>query len=395
MSVAIIVIPIIILAALLCIAIPIFLGVFVYGDAKSRGMEPLLWALIAVLAPSFIGLIIYLVVRRNHIVLSCPNCGGDVQENFASCPNCGQKLSASCNKCGTALRPEWKLCPQCGTEITEIGEFTPPVVNKGSNNKKLIGVVVAILLTPVVIMVIAICGFVGFRTSSAVFGVEDITNEIFGEQVHYTEYGILTVSESDLGKEAEDWAAKCKSGKKGVYSKTFYKSEDGKFSSYLGSGVYDMTYAYTVVVINDDNDYIDTWGSLSHYGDAEFLISEEISQCFTEVNAYCDDLRNSPTAEEELVEEYVESTKKSAKKFGNVFVMKFPYSYNIDFNFKTGNFSNMEAEIESESLDIILKDKTDLTYDTGGITYTIPFKGEYYYPIKQRTITETITDKEG
>ena len=108
----------------------------------------------------------------------CPNCGSDVQESFVSCPNCGQKLTASCGKCGTPLRPEWKLCPQCGTEITEIGTFTPPVMNKGSNNKKLIGVVIAILLIPIVLIVIAFCGFVSYGT---ITGHDVIKEEVFKE----------------------------------------------------------------------------------------------------------------------------------------------------------------------------------------------------------------------
>ena len=49
---------------LIAIAVPIVIGVLVYRDAKRREMTgPLAWALAAALAPSFIGLVIYLVVR--------------------------------------------------------------------------------------------------------------------------------------------------------------------------------------------------------------------------------------------------------------------------------------------------------------------------------------------
>ena len=398
MSVMIVMIPIIILAVLLCIALPIFLGVFVYSDAKLRHMEPLLWALIAVLAPSFIGLIIYLVVRRDHIVLSCPSCGSDVQESFVSCPNCGQKLTASCGKCGTPLRPEWKLCPQCGTEITEIGTFTPPVMNKGSNNKKLIGVVIAILLIPIVLIVIAFCGFVSYGT---ITGHDVIKEEVFNDQLvvnefkqhaYYSECDQMTVSEADLGKEAEDWVAKCKSGKKGIYAKTFCKPENGEFSSYLGSGTYNMIYSYMVVVINDENSYIPKFSELMHYGKAEFLISEEMSQTFCEINAYCDNLMGVTEDEKELAEEYVRSSRKAAKEYGNVFVIKYPQSYNICFDFTLGYSRNISEKIQSKSLDIVIKNKTDMTYNTDGMTYTIPLEREYYSPIKRRTITETMTE---
>jgi len=57
---------------LLCILLPIlmiivwvYVLVWVYRDAKSRGMEAGIWVLVVVLA-GILGLIIYLVVRRDH-----------------------------------------------------------------------------------------------------------------------------------------------------------------------------------------------------------------------------------------------------------------------------------------------------------------------------------------
>ena len=50
---------------LLLLLIPILIGVYVYRDAKRRQMNAVAWTAIAVLAPTFIGLIIYLLVRRN------------------------------------------------------------------------------------------------------------------------------------------------------------------------------------------------------------------------------------------------------------------------------------------------------------------------------------------
>ena len=47
-----------------CIALPLSIGILVYRDARNQLMSaPLLWAILAALAPSFIGLIVYLVVR--------------------------------------------------------------------------------------------------------------------------------------------------------------------------------------------------------------------------------------------------------------------------------------------------------------------------------------------
>ena len=49
------------------------IGIAVYHDAKKRGMEPLLWALVATLVPYLLGLIAYLIIR--HPIQSfCPSC---------------------------------------------------------------------------------------------------------------------------------------------------------------------------------------------------------------------------------------------------------------------------------------------------------------------------------
>ena len=57
------------------IAIPVLVGYYVYKDAKKRDMDAVLWTLVAVLVPSLIGLIIYLVVRGNTSTFACPEIG--------------------------------------------------------------------------------------------------------------------------------------------------------------------------------------------------------------------------------------------------------------------------------------------------------------------------------
>lgn len=53
---------------LMCaLAIPLVVGILVYRDADKReDCNPWLWALIAALAPSFVGLIIYLIIRGDY-----------------------------------------------------------------------------------------------------------------------------------------------------------------------------------------------------------------------------------------------------------------------------------------------------------------------------------------
>jgi hypothetical protein len=61
----------IILLILGLLAVWILLAVWVYRDAKKRGMEATLWLLL-VLLTGFIGLIVYLIVRREHPIQQPP-----------------------------------------------------------------------------------------------------------------------------------------------------------------------------------------------------------------------------------------------------------------------------------------------------------------------------------
>ncbi|MDL2234955.1 zinc ribbon domain-containing protein [Christensenellaceae bacterium OttesenSCG-928-L17] len=99
---------------LFLVAVPVVTGVLVYRDAKARQMDAVLWTLVAVLVPSLIGLIIYMVVRRNHPALRCKLCGNHVQEEHMVCSQCGAALKYRCAQCGTAVEPSWAACPMCG-----------------------------------------------------------------------------------------------------------------------------------------------------------------------------------------------------------------------------------------------------------------------------------------
>ena len=82
-----------ILAILLC--------VWVYRDAESRGMSGALW-LIIVLITGIIGLIIYLIVRKEK-----------------RGPAAAAPVTRVCIGCGRAVSPGVKFCPHCGKELPE------------------------------------------------------------------------------------------------------------------------------------------------------------------------------------------------------------------------------------------------------------------------------------
>ena len=65
------------LVALCALAIPLLVGILVYRDADKRvDCNPWPWALIAALAPSFVGLIIYLIIRGDYPIKE-PVCSYD------------------------------------------------------------------------------------------------------------------------------------------------------------------------------------------------------------------------------------------------------------------------------------------------------------------------------
>jgi hypothetical protein len=92
------------------------IGVAVYYDAKRRGMEPLLWALVATLIPYLLGLIAYLIVR--HPVQSlCASCSQPYTPNDVYCKHCGTAVQAQCPSCGRPATSAARFCPQCGARM--------------------------------------------------------------------------------------------------------------------------------------------------------------------------------------------------------------------------------------------------------------------------------------
>ena len=107
-----------VLPVLAMFMIAAFIAVYVYQDARQRGLDPWLWATVAAFVPYFIGLIIYLVARQSAR-RSCAKCGRTLQSDFSNCPYCGEPLSLKCRKCGEAVAADWKVCPHCSTPLSE------------------------------------------------------------------------------------------------------------------------------------------------------------------------------------------------------------------------------------------------------------------------------------
>ena len=179
---------------LLALAVPVLIGVYVYRDAAGRGMNAPLWTLVAVLAPTFVGLIIYLLVRGSYSNLSCPRCGERVQEQFAVCPACGARLKAACAACGHPAEPEWQVCPRCAAPLEpDDGSVTPPVRKQDRLLGKIIVVAVAV---PLVLLVVCVLGMVAFQTTGESSSASSVEMAV-------------TAADYRRGTPLSDWLARC------------------------------------------------------------------------------------------------------------------------------------------------------------------------------------------
>ena len=144
--------------------VPILIGVYVYRDANRRGMNALVWTLIALIAPSLIGFIIYLLVRSSYSDLECPRCQTAIKEEYVLCPKCGAKLRPFCPNCSAPVEPDWKVCPKCAASLEEIGQ---DVVVPTRKKDKSLGVILLLVILIPVILIIAFVGLFTFQMAGS------------------------------------------------------------------------------------------------------------------------------------------------------------------------------------------------------------------------------------
>ena len=90
--------------------------VYVYHDARRRGMNQALWALIAAFVPYLIGFVIYFLTRK-PLPAICPACGKATPHEAVHCPHCGHALKAKCASCGAVVEKDHQYCPACGKAV--------------------------------------------------------------------------------------------------------------------------------------------------------------------------------------------------------------------------------------------------------------------------------------
>lgn len=144
--------------AVICIAIPVATGIYVFKDSTRRGMNAVLWTAVTIFIPGFIGLIIYLIFRNENGTDCCPKCGKKVMNEFLVCPECAYPLKQTCPKCLHPLAYDWNLCPNCANPVPEYMQLEKPVKKK--KDKGLRVVFALVIAAPVLIFaVMLVTGF--------------------------------------------------------------------------------------------------------------------------------------------------------------------------------------------------------------------------------------------
>ena len=90
---------------------------YVFGDARRRGMNRVLWTLLAIFIPNAIGIILYFILR-DPIPVPCPSCGTLAKKGHAFCAGCGAAVRTACPQCRQPIETGWRNCARCGATLT-------------------------------------------------------------------------------------------------------------------------------------------------------------------------------------------------------------------------------------------------------------------------------------
>lgn len=158
------------------------IGVYVYRDAKRRGMNAVLWTLIAIIAPALIGFIIYLLIRNSYSDLECPRCAAPVAEQYAVCPQCGARLRPSCPGCSAPVEEDWKVCPRCAAPLDGVLDgVTPPRRRQDKGLKKIL---IAVIAAPILLIILTVLGLAVFQTTggTGTASLQEVTFDEYDQQ---------------------------------------------------------------------------------------------------------------------------------------------------------------------------------------------------------------------
>ncbi len=106
-------------------AVFVLLVGYIYGDARRRAMNQVLWTLLAIFIPSAVGIILYFILR-DPIPVPCPGCGMPARKGHAYCASCGAAVREACPQCRQPLEAGWRNCVRCGAPVVHAAAPPPP-----------------------------------------------------------------------------------------------------------------------------------------------------------------------------------------------------------------------------------------------------------------------------
>jgi hypothetical protein len=104
---------------------------YIFVDAKRRGMNRVLWTLLAIFIPNAIGIILYFVLR-DPVAVPCPSCGTPASKSHAYCSCCGAAVRTACPACHQPVEAGWRACARCGASLTGAVAAGPPAASPPS-----------------------------------------------------------------------------------------------------------------------------------------------------------------------------------------------------------------------------------------------------------------------
>lgn len=221
-----------------CLIVPIAIGVYVSKDTKKRGMSSVLWVLVSVFAPGYIGFIIYLVMRnKDTVATKCPCCGSRITEKYKVCPNCLLPLKNTCPNCDFEIEEGWTVCPNCSQPLSAENFVVAPTqgkkTNKGEIDKGLITVIVLMIVVPIIAgLIVGISSF---------FLTDDIFDAVDGD---YYEEITYIYKDSIESQSVKQWIKDCDKKGDGIYLLKAADDSDGfsdcRYVLYANSAVYDV-----------------------------------------------------------------------------------------------------------------------------------------------------------
>jgi hypothetical protein len=100
------------------LAVYVLLVGYVYADARRRGMNQVMWTLLAIFIPSAVGIILYFILR-DPIPVPCPSCGTPARKGHAYCAGCGTAVREACPQCRQPVEAGWRNCVRCGEPLPQ------------------------------------------------------------------------------------------------------------------------------------------------------------------------------------------------------------------------------------------------------------------------------------